>query len=387
LSGQLEKEEERVRGLLASGRHLALFFLRHSVLAVLSCHGVEKEKAMSYPSPAATWQDLLAELLKNSAEKARLAEELSVQPITLVRWAAGISHPRENNMQSLAQAMPPSLFHEFYHLAAQEYPQLHQVDTAPKAVPASLPSTFYAQSLRAYSQLPALLCRQTLQDLLFQQVIAHLDPERRGMSISLVVCVRPFEGQVVRSLREIGGIGTPPWKRDLEQKTMLLGAESLAGYALMNFKRTVVSNRIEQTRVPVHWTTYEQSAAAVPIARHSRVCGCLLAASVVPDMFQEEQPLVQALEEYAQMATLLFEPGDFYDLQTIQLRYMPPDEMQRPYFRQIHQRVLQRFRLAQVRGEACTLELARQQVWREIEEELIQVFLQTPTCSSSRRTP
>lgn len=340
---------------------------------------------MSYPPSAATWQQMLAELLKNGAEKARLAADLSVQPITLVRWAAGTSHPRENNMQSLVQAMPPSLFHEFYRLAEQDYPQLRRVENTPKTVAGSLPSTFYAQSLRAYSRLPALLCRQTLQDLLFQQAIAHLDPERRGMSISLVVCVRPFEGQVVRSLREIGGIGTPPWKRDLEQKTMLLGAESLAGYALMNFKRTVVANRTEPTRVPVHWTTFEQSAAAVPIARHSRVCGCLLAASAVPDMFQEEQPLIQALEEYAQMATLLFESEDFYDVRAVQLRHMPSDEQQRPYFRQLQARVLQRFRLAQVRGEACTLDLARQQVWREIEEELIQVFLQTPTCS--RRMP
>ncbi len=340
---------------------------------------------MSYPPPASTWQDILAELLKNSTEKARLAEELAVQPVTLVRWATGISRPRESNMRSLVRAMPPSLFQEFYALAVQEYPQLRQIEPQPKTLPGGLPAAFYGQILRAYSQLPALLCRQTLQDLLFQQAIAHLDPERRGMAISLVVCVRPFEGQVVRSLREIGGIGTPPWKRDLEQSAMLLGAESLAGYALMNFKRIVVSNRTEQTRVPVHWTTFEQSAAAVPIARHSQVCGCLLAASVVPNMFQEEQPLVQALEEYAQMASLLFEPEDFYDVQRIQLRYMPSDEQQRPYFQQVHQRVLQRFRLAQVRGEACTLELARQQVWREIEEELIQVFLQTPTYS--RRTP
>lgn len=341
---------------------------------------------MNNHSPASTWQDLLAELIEDTAERERLASVLSVQPITLIRWAEKTSHPRERNMQNLVQAIPPVLFQDFLRLALIEYPHLPQVEGPSQPVAGGLPSAFYAQILHAYSQLPPLLSHQTLQDLIFQQAIAHLDPERRGMSISIVTCVRPLEGQVVRSLREIGGIGTPPWKRDLEQKTILLGAESLAGYALMHLRRTIASNRTEQTRVPVHWTIYEQSAIAIPISLHGRVCGCLLAASVVPDYFQEEQALVLALENYAQLSALLFEEEDFYDPQAIQLHFMPPYEAQLPYFQQVNHRLLQQFRLAQVRGEPCTLERARHQVWREIEEELIQVFLQTaPT--AHRRMP
>lgn len=278
-------------------------------------------------------------------------------------------------MQSLLHAIPPAMFQTFRSLAEVDFPHLMPGDTPNTPEAGSLPSEFYAQILQAYTKLPPLLSYQTLQDLFFQQALAHLDPERHGISISLATCVRPLEGQVVRSLREIGGIGTPPWRRDLEQKPILLGAESLAGYALMQFRRVIVPNRADPTRLPVHWTEHEQSAVAIPIARHARLCGCLLASSAVPNYFQEGQASILLLEQYANLATLLFEASDFYPSPAIQLSFMPAYEIQRPHFQQVGQRIQQQFRLAQVRNEQCTLEQARHQVWREIEEELIEAFL------------
>lgn len=341
---------------------------------------------MEKRSKASTWQELLAELIADTYERKRLAAALSVQPITLIRWAGNISRPRERNMSSLLHAVPPALFQTFLNLAAVDFPHLTPTSTLSSPVLGNLPSEFYAQILQAYTRLPPLLSHQTILDLFFQQALAHLDPERLGMSISLATCVRPLEGQVVRSLREVGGTGTPPWKRDLEQQTILLGAESLAGYALMQFHPVIVPNRIDPTRVPVHWTEHEQSALAIPIARHARLCGCLLAASVVPDYFQEGQASVQLLEHYANLATLLFETEDFYAASAIQLSFMPPQEVQLPHFQQVSRRILQRFRLAQVRGEQCTLEQARHQIWREIEEELIDAFLHTPSTNSNSVT-
>jgi hypothetical protein len=331
---------------------------------------------MEKHSLASTWQDLLAELIDDTQEKTRLATALSVEPITLTRWAKRTARPRERNMHNLLNALPPSHSQAFLRLAVVEFPTLHLTALSEHPAFEALPSEFYAQILQAYTSLPLLLGQQTIYDLFCQQAIAHLDPERRGMAITLATCVRPLEGQVVRSLREVGGIGTPPWKRDLEQKTILLGAESLAGYALTNFRRVIVPNRADPTRVPVHWTEHEQSAIAIPIARHARLCGCLLASSVVPNYFHEGQASVHLLEHYANLATLLFEAKDFYGLSAIQLNLMPAYETQLPYFQQVNSRIQQQFCLAPVRGEPCSLEQARHQVWREIEEELILAFLQ-----------
>lgn len=326
---------------------------------------------------APTWHDLLAEQIKDPRERERLAAALSVQPITLIRWAKRFSHPREQNMRNLLQALPPSLAQAFLNLVVVDFPALAQNAPVDHPAQGELPPEFYAQILKAYADLPLPLGHQTLQDLFFQQVIEHLDPQRRGMSISLATCVRPIDGQFVRSLREIGGIGTPPWKRDLEQKTILLGAESLAGYALTHFRRVIVPNHAAPIMFPVHWTEHEQSAVAIPIARHAQLCGCLLASSTVPDYFCEGEEPVLLLENYANLAGLLFEERDFYALNDIRLSFMPPYEAQIPYFQQINRLIVQQFRLAQVRGEYCTLEQARHRVWREIEEELIQAFLKT----------
>ena len=332
---------------------------------------------MEKSSKASTWQEFLAELITDTHERKRLAATLSVQPITLTRWAKGIAQPREQNLLNLLHALSPAHRQTFLHLVLVDFPHLTSVETVEAPAFETVPSEFYAQILQAHTKLPALLSHQTIQDLFFQQTIAHLDPKRSGMSISLATCVRPLEGHVIRSLRDIGGIGTSPWRRDLEQKTILLGAESLAGYALTQFRCVVVPNRTDPTRVPVHWTEHEESAVAIPIALHARVCGCLLASSAIPNYFQEDQAAVQLLERYANLATLLFEEKDFYPLNSIQLSFMPAYDVQRPAFQQVGQRVLQKFRLAQVRGEQCTLEQARHQVWREIEEEFIDTFLRT----------
>lgn len=332
---------------------------------------------------ASTWRELLNELIEDSDEKERIARAAHVQPITLVRWSQGISRPREDNMRMLLKAMHPSVYLSLVRLIANDFPELTRVEALNKQVKATLPTEFYERILSAYTQTPHPICRQVIQDLIFQQAIEHLDPERRGMLLSLIVCVSPLKGHVVRSLREIGGIGTPPWKRDLEQRTILVGAESLSGYALTNFRRVVVSNRARPTLFPVHWTEHEQSVAAVPIAKYGNLAGCLLAASVVPDYFVEGQPSVLVLEAYAHLAALIFEPHEFFALDQFQLGFMPSYELQLPYFQDFNRLVLQQFRLAMIREIHCTLEEVRGQAWREIEQSLIDVFAKTAINSNT----
>lgn len=322
----------------------------------------------------ATWQDLLGELIANGRERQRLSAATQVQSITLVRWANRISVPQKFNIVNLLKALPPKVAPTFLALAITDFPELARESlplASGTAQPGDIPSAFYAQILEASTKLAPPLRRQTILDLLFQQALAHLDPERRGISISLATCVRPLDGRVVRSLREVGGVGTPPWKRHLEHQTLLLGAESLAGYALSQCRVIVVPNRSSSFLVPAHWTEHEQSAVAAPIVYQGRICGCLLVASALPNTFQHGQPVIQLIERYAHLASFLFDATDSYDPEALRLGFMPPYEIQYPYICQVNRLVVQQLRLAQVRGEYRSLDQAQHQIWQEIEEALL----------------
>lgn len=336
-------------------------------------------KIMDNRNNFSNWQDFLKVLLENPQERQRIAAQAEVTTITLDRWIKQISQPHRNNMRKLLQALPPAAYAHFVRLIESDFPELVQESTMLRRIYQDIPPEFYARILSAHAELPRPMCYQIIRDLIFQQGIEHLDPDRLGMSISLVCFVKPLEGSKVRSMRSVGGIGTFPWKRDLTQKTIFLGAESLAGHAVRLFHRVVVSNREAVTFFPVHWTEHEQSVVVVPIIQQGRVAGCLLAVSVVPDYFVEGQPPVLIFERYAQLTALLFEPDAFLFSEQIDLRHMPPYEQQAPYFREVNRLVAQQFRLAQVLGKSCTLDEARQHVWREIEEALIQDFLRNPS--------
>ena len=324
-----------------------------------------------------SWQELLGKLIEDPQAKLRLAIATEVRTITLERWAKRISQPQEKNVLKLLRALAPPVSTTFFSLLTKDFPTLAQAKITPTQIQRDVPSEFYARLLQASAELPSPLRHQILLDLLLQQALTHLDPERRGMLISLIRFVRPLDGRKVRSLREVSGVGTPPWRPNLEQPPFLLGAESLAGYALGVFHRVVVPNRTDLTLFPVRWAEPEQSVVAVPITLHERVAGCLRATSHVPDYFVEGHSPVRIVERYAQLASLIFDPVDFLDPDDIHLGCMPSDELQMPYVRDFHRLVAQQLRLALVRGGSSTLEEARQQAWREIEEALLQVFLQT----------
>src|SRR5205085_8873280 len=95
-----------------------------------------------------------------------------------------------------------------------------------------IPSEFYGRVFSARSATNETLHFWSISNLILQQALGQLDPDRLGMAITVVRCMPPSNGNKVRSLRESVGQGTPPWNGDLEQQAMFLGAESLAGYAV-----------------------------------------------------------------------------------------------------------------------------------------------------------
>jgi hypothetical protein len=57
----------------------------------------------------------------------------------------------------------------------------------------------------------------------------------------------------IRSLRESVGLGTGPWNSGMEEKSLLLGAESLAGYVTASCRLEQVGDlRSNKTFLPAY---------------------------------------------------------------------------------------------------------------------------------------
>lgn len=320
-----------------------------------------------------TWQEFLGQLIESPQEKQRIAEAVRVRPITLQRWAEGISRPRDENISMLLKVLPAGSYLLFMRLLIVDFPHLVQEVLPVERFLTQIPPEFYARSLNVLTFTPYPLCRQAIQDLILQQALEHLDPERRGLFISVVTCVPPRHGRIVRSLREIDGLGTPPWSRTPAEKTIFLGAEALVGYAVSEAVQCVVNTRDELTIFPVRWTEHERSAAAFPIMRHGKVAGAFVVASALEYFFTKAH--IAVLEEYSHLASLMFEDEEFFEVQQIALETMPAYELQTPYFVGYNRRISQKFAEAHSLGAPITLREARQLVWQDLEEVFLQTFL------------
>ncbi len=318
-----------------------------------------------------SWRELLGQAIKGSQEKYRLAHEMGVKPITLRRWVTGESRPREENIRRLARALPSDLSGSFLGLIGAEFPSFSSENVVQHQVVPEVPAELYAQAMQIYAQTPLSLAYNALYELIFSHALGHLDPEKKGMSLVLVGCVPPIGGQKVRCLRQLRGMGTPPWERDLSRKTIFLGSESVAGSAVMNYHGASVGSRDATTFTPANWTDYEQSAIASPILRQARVAGALLASSARPHYFDEVHQGL--LDLYAHLAVLLFHPEEFYDSTDIILGVMPPLAQQLPHFENFEQRVSLKLEEARLRRTAMTVQQARQRAWQDIAEELLKI--------------
>lgn len=185
----------------------------------------------------------------------------------------------------------------------------------------------------------------------------------------------------MRSLHEVGGLANPPWPRTVMEKPALLGVESLIGYAITHAQNCVINSRDEVTFFPVQWIEYERSTAAFPIYRHGRIVGGLIVSSTLEYFFTP--PHLEVIESYAHLATCIFESDKSFDLHEIDLRMMPPYTRQRPYFAGYNQRVSRKLAQANALGQPITFQDARQLVWQDLEEVLLQIDLQAEVESLS----
>jgi transcriptional regulator with XRE-family HTH domain len=320
---------------------------------------------------AATWRDLLGTIIQDSQERQRVVRELGVSGVTLTRWVSGTSNPRMQSLRRLLEVLPQENsqlmaliaeeFTDFLHVSAEELQEETQV---------FIPSTFYGRVFDAYTSTPKIQRFWTISNLILQQALEQLDPLKLGMAITIVQCMPPWDDNAIYSLRERAGHGTDPWRKNLEQYAIFLGAESLAGNVVLNSRPRVLQSREEYKGIlPAHWVEKEQSAAGYPLLRSNQIAGCLLVSSTKPGYFTDTR--LQLIQYYAELLSFVFEPREFYDLEQIKLRTMPYYRWQERYLNSFRQRVSQLMIEAVKEGRSLSLLQAEQAVWQHIERDLL----------------
>ena len=320
---------------------------------------------------ATTWRELLGSIIQDPQERRRLASELGINPVTLTRWVNNESSPRSQSIQRLLNALPQhrkalldQLIDEFGGFIAGTEGSLTE-DLLYK-----IPSEFYIRVLRTRATIPKVLRFSSLCDLILQQALEQLDPNRVGIAVTVVRCMPPSADKKIRSLRESVGRGTPPWESNLDQQAILLGAESLAGHTV-SLGRLVVNQDLSerQSLSPGYHGQWEESAAAAPIMLEGKVSGCLLVSSSQPNYFQQSRQTL--IESYADLIALAFDAVEFYDTRQIELGLVPYQEVQKAYLSSFRQRLSETMIQATKNQQPLTIFEAEQIVWQQFEEELL----------------
>ena len=319
-----------------------------------------------------TWRQLLGTIIVNSKEKQRVATELGVKPITLTRWVSGESEPRSQNLRSLLNVLPGQR-EELLDLIRAEEGLEEFNDVVKDDTSKDIPSDFYSRVFVERASTTPNLRFWSLCQIILQQALGQLDPDRLGMAVWVAQCMPPSGSfRKVRSLRESVGIGTPPWGGNLEQKAMFLSAESLAGNVVTLCRPATIEDLNEEHNIlPMARTEYEESCAVYPILFAGRIAGVFLVSSTQKNHFLP-RARTMLIQSYADLLALAFEQEDFYEPDDIALCVMPYQNEQKEYFLPFRQMVASKLKEAAQQNRPITNPEAEMQIWEKLEEELIQ---------------
>lgn len=320
-----------------------------------------------------TWRDFLGSIIQDPQERQRIANESGVNPVTLTRWVNNEATPRSQNLHRLLNTLPQHrkvllelLAEEFEGFTAETEEALTEDS------PQEIPREFYVRVLRTRATIPKELRFSSLCDLILQQALKQLDPQRLGLAIIIARCMPPSHEGKIRTLRESLGRGTLPWGSNLEQQAILLGAESLAGHAVISGRLVVNQNLMDgQGHFPGYRGVWEESAAAAPIMLEGNVAGSLLVSSTQPNYFLPfQQTLIQ---DYADLIALAFGAEEFYETKCIELGLVPLQEVQYAYLSVFRQRLTETMIQAVRQQQPLTVIQVEQLVWQQFEEELLRL--------------
>jgi hypothetical protein len=321
---------------------------------------------------ADTWRELLATIISDNKEKQRITEELEITPITLTRWINGESAPRPQNLRHLLTILPQ--YREQLVQLLQEEKGIGDLSQFfPEESEKDIPAEFYARIFTARASTTEHLRFWSSCNLILQQAIGQIDPNRQGICLWVVRCMPPSgPHNKVRSLRESVGLATPPWGGNLEQQALFLGAESLAGNVVTQCRPGIIENLDEEHHLmPAQHDEFEKSSAIYPILYAGRVAGVFMVSSTQYNYFVS-QSRTSLLQKYADLLALAFEPEDFYAPEQVALHVMPYLAEQRLHFAKFRQLIADTMIDAANSNRPTNNIQADWKVWQRLEEELLE---------------
>jgi hypothetical protein len=325
-----------------------------------------------------SWRALLGQLIHDPQERNRIANELGINPATLVRWSHNETNPRPQNLSQLLKVVASANRQKLQESIAEEFPEfgIKVNEDFIEDTSIEIPSGTYSSVLHTYITAPRRQRFWLVSNLILQEALRQLDPNLLGMTVSIAQCVKPRDGQKVRSLREHVGRGTHPWKATMRHEVAFLGIETLAGYALSNAHLLSIQDRSDILMFyPARWLDWEKSSAVCPIMREGRFAGCLIVSSTQPGYFLSYRETL--IRNYAELMVLAFEPDEFYELSDIQLAVMPEFEVQEQYFHTIRQRIAKIMEDGSTNKSPVTITEAEQLVWQQLEEVFVHLIQNT----------
>jgi hypothetical protein len=319
-----------------------------------------------------TWRDLLGKVASWPGERQRIAAALRINSITITRWVTGASKPRIETLRALPHVLPQH-YVQMITLLKLEYPDLFT--NAPIAsIDVSISSKFYSQVLNSYAMDPERLRISALGSTILRQIILQFDPDNEGFAVFIAQCVPPDSDHKVRSLRITIGAGGPPEVSLFRNQTYFCGAESQAGLAVLSAHAVVLQNPEDVQRIfPGQQIIMSGSYLAIPLLQYDCSAGSACFVSPQKNFFSPER--VSLLKQYVNLLPIAFEPQEFYPLADINLAMMPMRSQQQPLLSTLQQRITARMLLPVSEGLPLSRLQAEQQIIKEIEEELIQLFL------------
>ncbi len=333
---------------------------------------IETTTQVNYKDPeistsGTTWRTLLSGAISDPAERQRVAEVLKVSTITLARWAAGATQPRQETLRLLPDALP-QYRKQLGSLIEEEFPELATTSFSHVEVQ-KIPSTFYSFVHEININSPLILRRYSIIRSILQHMLDQLDPFQVGMFIFIAQCVPPISGKQVHSLRKAEGQGTGPWRND-EHFTQFFGNESYVGYAALTSHPVILPGEEHISLFfPDFYSRRGKSIAAYPILLSGRIAGSLCIISTQPDYFSQTR--LELIQDYVDLLVIAFDQSDFYRMEDINLHVMPPHHIQQPLLTTVQQQVNQRMIDSTRDGLPLTRLQIELRVWQELEKILL----------------
>jgi len=317
-------------------------------------------------STSLSWQSVLQSIIQIPGERQRLVNALGINPMTLNRWLRDGTQPNRNHLIALLQNVQPQHRQELREAMKQSIPDVESWirDENPEHISAE----FYIRILNDRASLIEVIRSRELLDKIIRQALIQLDPHQIGMAITLAQCMPPRKDGKIRSLRERMGQGTPPWIADLENLSIFLAMESLAGYVVQNQRPASIEDLRKETLLPAYQTEDEVSAAAAPIMLDGNIAGCLLASSIEVGHFTQQR--LSLLSSFSDLISLALDSKDYYPHDIIQLgvlRHKKAEE-QRAILQTFRSRVQQKLTESYQNKTPLRYLEAEECVWSELED-------------------